>query len=122
MEQELEAMECQVDSLMKKAISLVEKSENLYEISTCYLRRARGMNVLCGGIFVTRIARSFGLLSSTMVDALSVKPRARTFTKKSLITMEIVMELDGGTCCWPATRGIEEGDEIEKEGEGSVGE
>ncbi|GJX66937.1 hypothetical protein Tco_0302664, partial [Tanacetum coccineum] len=32
MEQELEAMECQVDLLMKEAISLVEKSENLCRI------------------------------------------------------------------------------------------
>nr|GEV94636.1 hypothetical protein [Tanacetum cinerariifolium] len=71
------------------------------------LRIARDINILCGGTFVTRIAWSFGLISSVMVDALSVEPRARTFTKKSLVTIEIVMELDGGTYCWPATRGIE---------------
>ncbi|GKD67331.1 hypothetical protein Tco_1309439, partial [Tanacetum coccineum] len=39
---------------------------------------------------------------------------------KSLITMEIVMELDGETFCWPATRGIGEGDEIKEENEGSA--
>ncbi|GKD82978.1 hypothetical protein Tco_1349817 [Tanacetum coccineum] len=31
-----------------------------------YLRRARDMNVLCGGMFVTRIAQSFGFLSREM--------------------------------------------------------
>ncbi|GJR18099.1 putative reverse transcriptase domain-containing protein [Tanacetum coccineum] len=39
-----------------------------------YLRRARDMNVLCGGMFVTRIAWSFGFLSREMVDALCVEP------------------------------------------------
>ncbi|GJU80342.1 hypothetical protein Tco_1282707 [Tanacetum coccineum] len=85
------------------------------------VRIARDVNVLCRGMFVTRIPRSFGLLSSAMVDAVSVEPRAHTFIKKSLVTMEIVMELDGGTCCWPTIRGIREGDEVEEEGEGFVG-
>ncbi|GJV92461.1 zinc finger, CCHC-type containing protein [Tanacetum coccineum] len=80
-----------------------------------YMRRARDMNVLCGEMFVTRITRSFGLLSGAMVDALSVESRACTFIKKSLVTMEIVMELDGGTCCWPATRRIKEGNEMKEE-------
>ncbi|GJW36430.1 hypothetical protein Tco_0059350 [Tanacetum coccineum] len=85
------------------------------------VRIARDVNVLRGGMFVTRIPRSFGLLSSAMVDALSVEPRAHTFIKKSLVTIEIVMELDGGTCCWPTTRGIGEGDEVKEEGEGFAG-
>ncbi|GJR83355.1 hypothetical protein Tco_0154140 [Tanacetum coccineum] len=75
------------------------------------------MIMLCGGMFVTRIAWSFRLLSREMVDALSVKPWVRTFTKKSLITMGIIMELDGGTCCWPVAQGTREDDEIEEEGE-----
>ncbi|GJU95509.1 hypothetical protein Tco_1320265 [Tanacetum coccineum] len=87
-----------------------------------YLGRARDMNVLCRGVSVTRIARSFGLLSSVMVDALSVEPRARTFTKKSLVTMGIFMELDGGTCCWPTIQGIKEDDEIKEEAEDHAGE
>ncbi|GKC71215.1 hypothetical protein Tco_1117098, partial [Tanacetum coccineum] len=62
----------------------------------CYLRRAGDMIMLCGGMFVTRIAWSFRLLSREMVDSLSVEPWVRTFTKKSLITMGIIMELDGG--------------------------
>nr|GEY08995.1 zinc finger, CCHC-type [Tanacetum cinerariifolium] len=80
-----------------------------------YLRRAKDMNVLCGGMFVTRISWSFVLLSREMVDALSVEPRARTFIKKSLITMGIIMELDLGTCCWPTVQGTGEDDEIEEE-------
>nr|GEU33751.1 zinc finger, CCHC-type [Tanacetum cinerariifolium] len=55
------------------------------------------MSVLYGWMFVTRIARLFRLLSKEMVNALSVKPRAWTFTKKSLIVMEVIMKLDGGT-------------------------
>nr|GEX28340.1 hypothetical protein [Tanacetum cinerariifolium] len=79
------------------------------------------MNVICGGMFVTRIAWSFGLLTNAIVNALSVEPRARTFIKKSLVTIEFVMEFDGGNCYWLTTQGIEEGDEIKEEDEGFTG-
>ncbi|GJY10705.1 hypothetical protein Tco_0378890 [Tanacetum coccineum] len=38
--------------------------------------------------------------------------------KKSLVTMEIIMELDGGTCCWPTAGQVRDDDEVEKEAEG----
>ncbi|GJX23420.1 hypothetical protein Tco_0227865 [Tanacetum coccineum] len=76
-----------------------------------YLKRARTMSVLCGGMFMTRITRSFGLLSREMVDALSIELRAQTFTKKSLISMGIIMKLDGGNCFWPATQGVGDDDD-----------
>ncbi|GJU14867.1 hypothetical protein Tco_1142833 [Tanacetum coccineum] len=80
-----------------------------------YLKRARDMSVLCGGVFVTRIARSFGLLSMEMVDALSIEPKARTFTKKSLITIGVIMELDWGNCYWPTTQGFGDDDKEEED-------
>ncbi|GJZ29534.1 hypothetical protein Tco_0574181 [Tanacetum coccineum] len=86
-----------------------------------YLKRARDMSVLCGGMFVTKIAQSFVLLSKEMVDTLSMDPRARTFTKKSLIVMDVIMELDEGNYCWPAVRGVREDDEMEEEAEEPVG-
>nr|GEY14341.1 hypothetical protein [Tanacetum cinerariifolium] len=33
-----------------------------------YLKKVRTMNVLCGGMFVTKIARSFGLLGREMIE------------------------------------------------------
>ncbi|GKF63924.1 hypothetical protein Tco_0187372, partial [Tanacetum coccineum] len=36
-----------------------------------------------------------------LLDVLSVELRAHTFKKRSLIAMEIVMELKGGRCYWP---------------------
>ncbi|GKC61792.1 hypothetical protein Tco_1089390 [Tanacetum coccineum] len=50
-------------------------------------------------------------LARNLRDVLSVEPHAHTFKKKSLITMRIIMELDGGACYWPATRGVGEDDE-----------
>ncbi|GJX20400.1 hypothetical protein Tco_0223077 [Tanacetum coccineum] len=40
---------------------------------------------------------------------------------QNALTIKIVMELDGGTCCWPVTRRIEEGDEVDEEGKGAAG-
>nr|GEX26604.1 hypothetical protein [Tanacetum cinerariifolium] len=79
------------------------------------------MNVIRVGMFVTRIAWSFRFLTNAIVDAFSVELRARTFKKKSLVTIEIVMEFDGGNCYWITTQGIGEGDEIEEEAEGFAG-
>ncbi|GKB97514.1 hypothetical protein Tco_0983651 [Tanacetum coccineum] len=39
-----------------------------------YLRSVREKNLICGGMLVTRIARSFRLLTNEMMDALSVEP------------------------------------------------
>ncbi|GJZ00247.1 hypothetical protein Tco_0517676 [Tanacetum coccineum] len=78
-----------------------------------YLKRVKEKDLLVGGMFVTRIAKSFGLLINLMVDALSVEPRAHVFRKKSLIAMGIVMDLRGGTC-WPATCQVRENDVVEE--------
>nr|GEX21253.1 hypothetical protein [Tanacetum cinerariifolium] len=60
------------------------------------------------------IARSFGLLTSVMVDALSVEPKVHIFKKKSLIAMNVLMDLGRGVCCWPATRQVGKDDEVEE--------
>ncbi|GJX54738.1 hypothetical protein Tco_0283107 [Tanacetum coccineum] len=56
-----------------------------------------------------------------MIDALSVEPRAHDFKKKSLITIRVIMELDGGAYYWPATRQVREDDEVEEAAEKGVG-
>ncbi|GJR50049.1 hypothetical protein Tco_1400570 [Tanacetum coccineum] len=71
-------------------------------------------------MFVTRIARSFGLLTNEMMDSLSVKPLPHVFKKKLLIDMGVIMELHNGVCVWPATRAVEENDEAEEANEGEV--
>ncbi|GKB36835.1 hypothetical protein Tco_0881777 [Tanacetum coccineum] len=86
-----------------------------------FLNGFRNKDLICGGMFVTRIDRSFGLLTNAMVDALSVEPRAYVFNKRSLISIAVVMDLGRGTCCWPTTRQVREEDEVEeaaKEGAG----
>nr|GEY02715.1 hypothetical protein [Tanacetum cinerariifolium] len=73
------------------------------------------MSVLCGGMFVTKIARSFRLLIREIFNALSIDPRAWTFLKKTLISIRIIMELDEGHCYWLVIRGVREDDGDEKE-------
>nr|GEV48593.1 hypothetical protein [Tanacetum cinerariifolium] len=41
-----------------------------------YLERGKDKDLICGCMFLTRIARSLGFLTNSMVDALSVEPRA----------------------------------------------
>ncbi|GJZ43060.1 zinc finger, CCHC-type containing protein [Tanacetum coccineum] len=79
-----------------------------------YLEKVKEKDLLVCGMFVTKIAKSFRLLTNLMVDALSVEPRAHVFKKKFLIAMGIVMDLGGGTCCWTATRQVREDDEVEE--------
>nr|GEW86967.1 hypothetical protein [Tanacetum cinerariifolium] len=74
----------------------------------------RDRDSICGGMFVTRIARSFGLLTNAIVDALNVNPLAHVFKKKYLIAMGVVMEFRGGTCCWPTTCEVGEDDEVKE--------
>ncbi|GKE54441.1 hypothetical protein Tco_1489597 [Tanacetum coccineum] len=66
------------------------------------------------GMFVTRIAQSFGLLTNEMVSVLSREPTPHVYRKTSLVKMGVIMELHEGECCWPATR------EVVEEGEGDV--
>nr|GEZ84887.1 zinc finger, CCHC-type [Tanacetum cinerariifolium] len=72
-------------------------------------------NFMDRGMFVIRIARSFGLLTNEMRDALSVEPLPYVFKKKSLIPMGVIMELNNGVCIWPTTRAGEEGNEAKEE-------
>ncbi|GJY39793.1 hypothetical protein Tco_0426157 [Tanacetum coccineum] len=72
-------------------------------------------------MFVTRITLSFGLLTNAMVDALSVEPREHIFKKNYLIAIGVVMDLDGGTCCLPATRQVREDDEVGKTADEEAG-
>ncbi|GJY27967.1 hypothetical protein Tco_0403734 [Tanacetum coccineum] len=53
----------------------------------------RDKNLIYGGMLVTRIARSFGLLTNELRDALSIEPLPHVFKKKSLIAMGVNMEL-----------------------------
>ncbi|GKA90219.1 hypothetical protein Tco_0812089 [Tanacetum coccineum] len=84
-----------------------------------YLKSVRDKSLICEGMFVTRIARSFELLTNEIRDALSVEPLTHIFKKKSLIAMGVVMELQNRICVWPATRAVEE-DEAEEEAEGEA--
>ncbi|GJX60407.1 hypothetical protein Tco_0291797 [Tanacetum coccineum] len=81
----------------------------------------RDKNLIYGGMFVTRIARSFGLLTNEMRDALSIEPPPHIFKKKSLISIGFIIELQNGICVWPATPAVEEEDEAEEEARGDAG-
>nr|GEU63862.1 hypothetical protein [Tanacetum cinerariifolium] len=81
---------------------------------------ARDKNLIYGGMFVTRIARSFGLLTNEIRDALSIEPSPHVFKKKLLISVGFIMELQNGICVWPATQAVEEEDEAEEEAGGDA--
>ncbi|GJZ16908.1 hypothetical protein Tco_0553031 [Tanacetum coccineum] len=85
-----------------------------------YIRRVREKNLIYGGMFVTRIARSFGLLTNEMRDALSVEPLPYVFKKKSLIAMRVIIELHNWVCVWPVVRADWEDDEAEEEAVGEA--
>nr|GEU51895.1 hypothetical protein [Tanacetum cinerariifolium] len=82
-----------------------------------YSKSVGDKNLICEGMLVTKIARSFGVLIGKLMNALSVKPTPHVFKKKSLIAMRVIMELHTGGCCWPATREAE----VEEEDEGDDG-
>ncbi|GKA51659.1 hypothetical protein Tco_0744855 [Tanacetum coccineum] len=65
---------------------------------------------------------SYWIFTKEMLGALSVEPRAQVLGKKSLITMEIVMELAGGKCHWPATQPTHPLEEDDEDGEAVEGE
>ncbi|GKA18493.1 hypothetical protein Tco_0698408 [Tanacetum coccineum] len=68
------------------------------------------------GLFITR---SLGFLTNELVSVLNREPLLHVYRKTLLIKMRVIMELQEGKCCWPATRGVsgegrgddEEGDE-----------
>ncbi|GKB22775.1 hypothetical protein Tco_0862176 [Tanacetum coccineum] len=85
-----------------------------------YLKGVRDKSVIFGGVFVTKISWSFGLLTEEMVSVLNCEPPPHVYKKKSLVKMRVIMELHKGECCWPATRGVVEedaGDDEEGDGE-----
>ncbi|GKB89348.1 hypothetical protein Tco_0961620 [Tanacetum coccineum] len=84
-----------------------------------YLESVRDNSVIFKGMFVTRIARSFGLLTNEMVSVLNREPPPHVYKKTSLVKMGVIMELHKGECCWPTTREvIEEGEDDDEEGNG----
>ncbi|GJW88720.1 hypothetical protein Tco_0164060, partial [Tanacetum coccineum] len=74
----------------------------------------RDKNLIYIGMLVTRIARSFGLLTNELRDALSIEPPPHVFKKKSLIAMGVIMELQNGICVWPAPREVEDEEEAKR--------
>nr|GEX18793.1 retrotransposon Orf1 [Tanacetum cinerariifolium] len=86
-----------------------------------YLKGVRDKSVILGGMFVTKIARSFSLLTKEMMSVLNREPPLHVYKKKSLVKIRVIMELYEGECCWPATRGVAEedkGDDEEGDEEG----
>nr|GEV07188.1 zinc finger, CCHC-type [Tanacetum cinerariifolium] len=82
---------------------------------TKYLRGVREKHLIYGGMFMTRILQSFGLLTNENMDALSVERLPHVFKKNSLIAMRVVMELHNGACFfWPAIQEVEEEDDEEE--------
>nr|GEU93691.1 zinc finger, CCHC-type [Tanacetum cinerariifolium] len=66
--------------------------------------------------------RSFAAFHTGSLRALSVNPSLYVFKKKSLISIEVVMELHNGGYFWLATREtVEEDDEGDKEARGGTG-
>ncbi|GJR97042.1 hypothetical protein Tco_0269216 [Tanacetum coccineum] len=86
-----------------------------------YFKGMREKNLIYGGMLVTRIARSFGLLTNEWRSALSVEPQPHVFKKKLLIAMGVIMELHGGMCAWPGAMAEEEEDD-EGDDEGAGGD
>ncbi|GJV43345.1 putative ribonuclease H-like domain-containing protein [Tanacetum coccineum] len=87
-----------------------------------YLKSVRDKSLIFRGMFVTRIARSFGLLTNEMVSVLNCEPPLHVYRKTSLVKMGVIMELHEGECCWPATRAVvEKGKGNGEEGDGEGG-
>nr|GEX35883.1 hypothetical protein [Tanacetum cinerariifolium] len=82
-----------------------------------YLKSVRDKGWIFRGMFVTKIAWSFGLLTEEMVVVLNRKPPPDVYRKTSLVKMGVIMELHEGECCWTATRGVVE----EDKGDGEEG-
>ncbi|GJV13187.1 hypothetical protein Tco_1354728 [Tanacetum coccineum] len=83
-------------------------------------RGVRDKNLIYGWMLVTRIARSFGLLTNELRDALSIEPPPYLFKNKSLISMGVIIELQNGICVWPTPWAVEEEEEADEEAEGGM--
>ena len=71
---------------------------------------------ICGGMFVTRLARSYGILRPEIMDYLS-SSSCRTVKSKSLRQMDVVTELAGGLWTWYVPGGHEEEDDDDEDEE-----
>ncbi|GJX72193.1 hypothetical protein Tco_0309364 [Tanacetum coccineum] len=92
---------------------------------TKYLKGVREKSVIFRGMFVTKIARSFGLLTEEMVNVLSREPPPYIYKKTLLIKIGVIIELHEGVCYWSSTRGVVEegkGDDEEGDEEGETEE
>nr|GEU36119.1 retrovirus-related Pol polyprotein from transposon TNT 1-94 [Tanacetum cinerariifolium] len=78
---------------------------------TKYFKGMKEKNLIYGGMLVTRIARSFGLLTNEWRSALSVEPQPHVFKKKLLIAMGVIINLNRGMCVWPRVVAMEEEDD-----------
>nr|GEV91843.1 hypothetical protein [Tanacetum cinerariifolium] len=90
-----------------------------------YLKSVRDKSVIFRGMFMTRIAQSFGLLTNEMVSVLNREPPPHVYKKTSLVKIGVVIELHEGECFWLATRGVleeSEGDDEEGNREGETKE
>ncbi|GKB29407.1 hypothetical protein Tco_0868808 [Tanacetum coccineum] len=71
------------------------------------------------GLFITR---SLGFLTNELVSVLNREPLLHVYRKTLLIKMRVIMELQEGKCCWPATREVAgEGGGNDEEGNGEGG-
>nr|GEU57473.1 hypothetical protein [Tanacetum cinerariifolium] len=61
-----------------------------------YLKIVKDKSIIFKGMFVMRIARSFGLLTNEMVSVLIRKPPLHVYRKTSLVKMGVIMELYEG--------------------------
>ena len=73
----------------------------------------RGTDRICGGMFVTKLARSYGILRPEILEYLS-STSCRTVKSKSLRQMDIVTELAGGFWTWYVPGAKEDDDEDEQ--------
>ncbi|GJZ03782.1 MAK10-like protein [Tanacetum coccineum] len=71
-----------------------------------YLKGIRDKVVIFRGMFVTKIAWSFGLLTEEMVSVLNREPPPHVYRNKLLVKIGVIMKLHEGEYCWPVTRGV----------------
>ena len=76
----------------------------------------RGTDRICGGMFVTKLARSYGILRPEILEYLS-GTSCRTVKSKSLGQMDIVTELAGGFWTWLVPGGGADDDDEDEEDE-----
>ncbi|GKC42062.1 hypothetical protein Tco_1059784 [Tanacetum coccineum] len=87
-----------------------------------YLKAVKDKNLIYGGMLVTKIARSFRLLTNEFRNALSIEPPPHVFKNKSFIAMGVIMELENGMCAWPVVRAMEEEEDVDDdEGDEAAG-